>query len=202
MRMCRFEDVECRVGLAQMVLATALCLMHILRCHPRPTVTTRLLPTLQKLSSVFVVRQIFASESSATPLARVLSLHLCGAGRCTAPPPSMITVMSAALMANSPPIYCDPNNPARCTCNGVPIGPDTWTAPSWLESNSDLRSCLKPTALYDVLPELTVCSRVCSQRLPYTRPAPLSVVCPLHCQNSRQRQRCWSTLRPHEGCRT
>ena len=113
-----------------------------------------------------------------------------------------VTVMSAALMANSPPIYCDPNNPARCTCNGVPIGPDTWTAPSWLESNSDLRSCLKPTALYDVLPELTVCSRVCSQRLPYTRPAPLSVVCPLHCQSSRQRQRCWSTLRPHEGCRT
>ena len=62
----------------------------------------------------------------------------------------MITVMSAALMANSPPIYCDPTNPAKCTCNGVPIGPDTWTAPSWLESNSDLRSCLKPTALYDI----------------------------------------------------
>lgn len=133
---------------------------------------------------------------------RVLSLHLCGAGRCASPPPSMITVMSAALMANSPPIYCDPSNPAKCTCNGVPIGPDTWTAPSWLESNSDLRSCLEPTALYDVLPELTVYSRVCSQRLPYTRPAPLSVVCPPHCQNSRQRQRCWSTLRPHEGCRT
>ena len=44
--------------------------------------------------------------------------------------------MSAALTANSPPVLCDPQDPAKCTCNGVPIGPHTWTPQSWLVSNS------------------------------------------------------------------
>jgi len=32
-------------------------------------------------------------------------------------------------------VTCDPQDPAKCMCNGVPIGPHTWKAPSWLESN-------------------------------------------------------------------
>lgn len=32
-------------------------------------------------------------------------------------------------------ITCDPSDPASCMCDGNPIGPDTWTPPSWLVSN-------------------------------------------------------------------
>ena len=33
-------------------------------------------------------------------------------------------------------ITCVPGDPGRCTCKGTPIGPSTYTAPSWLVSNS------------------------------------------------------------------
>lgn len=35
----------------------------------------------------------------------------------------------------SPTVTCDPNDPAKCSCNGVPIGPHTWTPPTWLVTN-------------------------------------------------------------------
>ena len=41
---------------------------------------------------------------------------------------------SAIASAEFPPISCDPNDPGACTCGGAPIGPDTWTPPSWLFS--------------------------------------------------------------------
>jgi hypothetical protein len=32
-------------------------------------------------------------------------------------------------------VTCDPADPARCMCDGVPIGPHTWKPEPWLESN-------------------------------------------------------------------
>lgn len=46
---------------------------------------------------------------------------------------ALLTVATAARVGSS--VTCDPSDPAKCMCDGVPIGPDTWTPPSWLESN-------------------------------------------------------------------
>ena len=47
---------------------------------------------------------------------------------------ALSTLMLAATAAAAT-VECDPADPQRCTCDGVPIGPHTWTAPSWLVSN-------------------------------------------------------------------
>ena len=44
------------------------------------------------------------------------------------------TLLLAAATAAST-VECDPTDPAKCTCDGVPIGPHTWKPPSWLVSN-------------------------------------------------------------------
>lgn len=46
-----------------------------------------------------------------------------------------------AFASSSPAITCEPNDPAKCSCDGVPIGPHTWKPPTWLVSNK--------TSLYD-----------------------------------------------------
>ena len=43
-------------------------------------------------------------------------------------------LLSSARATNSV-VTCSPSNPADCMCDGAPIGPATWTPPSWLVSN-------------------------------------------------------------------
>lgn len=60
----------------------------------------------------------------------------------------------AALSAPPPTITCDPNDPAKCDCDGEPIGPHTWTPPGWLISNKT--SLYETSAMYDgVLTQLS-----------------------------------------------
>ena len=53
----------------------------------------------------------------------------------------LYVVGSVLAAAASPSVTCDPNDQAKCMCNGIPIGPHTWKPPSWLISNK--------TSLYD-----------------------------------------------------
>lgn len=52
-------------------------------------------------------------------------------------------MIAAGVFASvgDPMITCDPGNPAKCSCDGVPIGPATWSPPSWLKSSH--------TSIYD-----------------------------------------------------
>lgn len=44
------------------------------------------------------------------------------------------SLLTAAVVSGSS-VTCDPDDPAKCMCDGVPIGPHTWTPPTWLHSN-------------------------------------------------------------------
>jgi len=47
----------------------------------------------------------------------------------------LYAVLLAVASNGANPITCDPADPAKCMCDGSPIGPDTWSPPSWLVSN-------------------------------------------------------------------
>ena len=46
---------------------------------------------------------------------------------------SLLTATTVAVQEST--VTCDARDPASCMCDGVPIGPSTWTPPSWLHSN-------------------------------------------------------------------
>ena len=59
----------------------------------------------------------------------------------------MIAAALISTLAAGSVVTCDPSDPAKCMCDGVPIGPHTWTPPSWLKSNAT--SIYDTTALMD-----------------------------------------------------
>ena len=53
-----------------------------------------------------------------------------------------VSVGQGSLMVDGiPQVTCDPGEPGKCMCGGKPIGPKTWSPPSWLKSNH--------TSIYD-----------------------------------------------------
>jgi len=57
-----------------------------------------------------------------------------------------------ALTAQQAPhtITCDPSDPGNCMCDGVPIGPSTYTQPKWL--NTGIKSIYNTSALMNGVP--------------------------------------------------
>ena len=56
----------------------------------------------------------------------------------------MVVVVGPLLALSA--ITCDPADPAKCVCDGKPIGPHTWTPPSWLVSPH--KSIYNTSAMY------------------------------------------------------